>query len=135
MEESTTRNPLNDLGFYLHPARLMRLTSRNGREMWNECIGITATIGMPRKQKRDDGRERKMRGARAKRTPKWNQPKRLTGTEFPRGTQDLIVTGSPGPEISLAARKGFPILLSRSLPVHFGHSIYTFLRFAQLRLV
>lgn len=48
---------LNNLGLCLHPARLMWLTSRNGRKMWNECIGITAT--MPRKQKRDDGKREK----------------------------------------------------------------------------
>lgn len=65
---------------------------------------------------------------------------KMEPTETPvRGLSSLmewriIVTGSPRPEISLAARKGFHPLYFASHPVCFGHSIYTFLyKFAQLR--
>lgn len=55
---------------------------------WNGCIEATAT--MPWKQKRGDTREGKRDTRRRKneRDPKWNQPKRLSGTEFPHGMED-----------------------------------------------
>jgi len=89
---------------------------------WNGCIGATAT--MPWKQKRDD-RARGKKGRRSERDPKWNQPKRLSGSEFPHGTEDHRYR-KPSTGNLASGSEGFPPSLFhspdvfRSFNLHFS---------------
>lgn len=76
--------------------------------------------------------EREKERRRNERDPKWSQPKRLSGTEFLHGMEDHRYR-KPSTGNLASDSEGFSPSLFRSFPVCFGHSIYTFLQFAQLK--